>query len=169
MRDRLQQTYRVSHELERQSVFSGIIPLKQMARLTSLLLPADVVVEVDFEFTRGDFSHDAIRGIYRAELSASCQRCLEPMSLPIEQSFELLIDASDEDVEALQMDTVYTDDGYLDLYEVIEDELILALPLIMMHEDKGCNQYLSQQADEPQPANEKPNPFAVLASLKDSN
>jgi len=169
MRGKLQQTYKASHELDRQSAFSGSIPLVDMPRLTSLIMSDNTSVDVDFEFTRGVYNHDAIRGQYKVGLTTQCQRCLEPMVLEIDQSFELLIDASDEDVEAFQVDTVFTEDGYLNLCEVIEDELILALPLIMMHDNDGCNPYLKEHVDDAPPAQERPNPFAVLASLKDTN
>ena len=169
MRGKLQQTYRAAQELERQSAFGGSIPLGEMPRLASLLMSDEGSVEVEFEFTRGNYQHDAIRGRYRAGLTTQCQRCLDPMTLAVEQSFELLIDASDEDVEAFQVDTVYTDDGHLNVFEVIEDELILALPLIMMHENVDCNRYLSKPVHDDAPAEERPNPFAVLASLKEPN
>ena len=87
------------------------------------------------------------------------------MVYTIDQDFELLIDASDEDVEAFQVDTVFSSDGYLDVFEVIEDELILALPIILMHEDVSCNGYLSSTPSETQVV-EKKNPLAVLEALK---
>ena len=84
----------------------------------------------------------------------------------IDQDFELLIDATDEEIKASQVDSVYTSEGYLDVFEVIEDELILALPIILVHEDPSCNEYLRSVAGEEQ-AVERDNPFAVLESLKE--
>lgn len=165
MQGRLQQTYRVSRELEQHASFSGRIPLSQMPRLCSLVMHDDSEIEVSFEFASDAFQHSAIRGHYHVGLTAECQRCLEPMVQTIDQDFELLIDATDEDIQAFQVDSVYTSEGYLDVFEVIEDELILALPLIMMHEDTACNEYLQSGASDA-PIVEKNNPFAVLEALK---
>ena len=165
MQGRLQQTYRVAGELDRNAVFSGVIPVTKMPRLSSLIIENDAEITVQFEFATDRFQHPSIRGHYQVDLTAECQRCLEPMVYPVDQSFELLIDATDEDIEAFQVDSVYSVDGYVDIHEVIEDELILDLPIILMHEDRGCNKYLQPETSESQVA-ERENPFAVLESLK---
>ena len=79
--------------------------------------------------------------------------------------FSLMIDASDEMVEHSSDDTLYSDGGYIDISEVVEDELILALPLVATHEDTACNenwQVAELQAETPI----RENPFAVLQQLK---
>ena len=66
------------------------------------------------------------------------------------------------------------EDG-LNILEVIEDELILSLPLVPVHADVNCNAFLNAltQAEtgaiskEKNVADEKQNPFSVLASLKE--
>jgi uncharacterized protein len=57
------------------------------------------------------------------------------------------------------------------LWEVVEDELILALPPFSYHDTEECQQILSRfNADQAPPvetvAEDKPNPFNVLAQLK---
>ena len=79
--------------------------------------------------------------------------------------FRLLIDASDELLSQSSEDTLYSDDGYIDIAEVVEDELILAIPLVAMHEDTACNdnwRASELHAETPR----KENPFAVLQQLK---
>jgi len=167
MQGKLQQVYRVSKELAQNSHFEGSLKLSQLPRLASLVIPDDAEIRLKFEFTARLFDHPSISGHVETQLELECQRCLAPMVLPIVNDFELLIDASDEDVQAFQLDTVYSDDGYLDLYEVIEDELILALPLISMHDDVTCNSYWQAEAAEPELVVKKDNPFLVLKSLKE--
>lgn len=165
MQGRLQQTYRVARELDRHALYNGQILLSQMPRLGSLVIANDARVDVRFEFERTSFQQAAIKGHYKTALTVECQRCLEPMVETIEQDFILLIDADEADIQAFQVDSVMTEEGYLDVFEVIEDELILALPLITMHEDIHCNKYLqSVSADEP--VVERDNPFSVLKALK---
>ena len=165
MQGKLQQTYRITAELGRNASFSGEIPLSKMPRLASLVMQDDAIIRVNFEFGSNAYQHAAIKGHYTAELTVQCQRCLEPMVQTIDQDFELLIDASEEDIQSFEVDTVYTSDGYVDVFEVIEDELILALPIISMHEDTSCNKYLQSDAAQDQ-ATVKNNPFEVLKSLK---
>lgn len=165
MQGKLQQTYRIATELSRNSSFSGEIPLLKMPRLCSLVLQDDTDIGVTFEFGSGSYQHAAISGHYKADLKVECQRCLEPMYQTIDQDFELLIDASEEDIQSLPIDTVYTSEGYLDVFEVVEDELILALPIISMHTDSSCNSYLQPDTEQDQVVT-KNNPFDVLKVLK---
>jgi uncharacterized protein len=101
----------------------------------------------------------------RAQLALVCQRCLQPVDalLHAHRSFRFVegearaaeIDAeSDEDVLALTR--------ALDLIELVEDELLLALPLVPRHE--VCPQPLKVRDDEP--FEERAHPFAALGSLK---
>ena len=106
MQGRLQQSYRVSRELDQHARFDGTIPLSKMPRLSSLIIANETDIEVKFEFASDAYQHPSIRGSYRAQLNAQCQRCLEPMDFTVEQEFELLIDASDEEVQAFQVDSV---------------------------------------------------------------
>lgn len=169
MQGKLKRTYRTSSELTRKAEYIGVIPLAEMPRLQSLALPQEGEVSVSFEFGHNLLNHALIKGHYVADILVECQRCLEPMSYPVEQDFELLIDAKDEDIESFQTDSVYTSDGYLDVFEVIEDELILALPLILMHEDTSCNTYWKPEPVEDASVEKKDNPFAVLETLKGRN
>ena len=165
MQGKLQQSYRVSKELGQNSEFEGSLTLSQMPRLSSLVMPGDAPIKIRFEFTKNLYQHPSITGHIETRLQLECQRCLEPMEQIMDFDFDLLIDASDEDVKAFQTDTLVSDGGYIDIVEVVEDELILALPLISMHEDTACHQ--NWQPDElPAPEAGKDNPFAALAALK---
>ncbi len=104
-----------------------------------------------------------------------CQRCLGPMAerLDVDRAIRFV---RGEDLAA-RLDEETDDDvlslpAALDLHALVEDELILALPLVPRHAGP-CPQPLLPEtaaADEtpPQPANEEPHPFAALAALKRS-
>lgn len=166
MQGKLQRQYRVSQELGRNGYFSGSLKLSLLPRLSSLVIANDAEIRVTFEFISSSIQPATIRGHIDTDLSVVCQRCLKPMIHGVDQDFALLIDASEEDVESFQMDTVYTDEGYLDVFEVVEDELILTLPMIMMHEDISCNEYWVPETIDEDQAPEDKNPFAVLSALK---
>lgn len=106
------------------------------------------------------------------DLPVRCQRCLGPVVVPLEvdrwfrfvadeSMAEAEDDQSEEDVLALEPKP--------DLLALIEDELLMAMPLVPMHD--VCPQPLSPAAgaspDEEAATEEgRPNPFATLARLK---
>lgn len=103
-------------------------------------------------------------------LPLTCQRCLhiDPMPLQADRSFrfvadeataEALDDEAEEDLLALSRD--------FDLRQLIEDELLMELPVVPRHEE--CPQDLPMQSsddDFEEASAEKPNPFAVLQGLR---
>ena len=101
-----------------------------------------------------------------AHLSLVCQRCLQPVAaaLHFDRSFRFVADekqaaAIDADIE----EDVLVLSRNFDLVELIEDELLLALPLVPRHEI--CPQPLVGPAD-PVVFDERVNPFDVLSELK---
>ncbi len=101
----------------------------------------------------------------RARLQLVCQRCLEPVAaaLDAQRSFRFV----DGEAAAAELDAQCEDDVLaltreLDLHELVEDELLLCLPLVPKHEQ--CPQPLPEASGEAGP--ERPNPFAALAALK---
>jgi uncharacterized protein len=108
-------------------------------------------------------------------LRVTCQRCLQPMVVTLdvrpilrfvhgEDQAQRLDEESDEDVLALT--------ATLDVRELTEDELILALPLVPRHDT--CPRPLpmgsaAPDADRSPDAGTAPHPFAALASLRRGN
>lgn len=117
-----------------------------------------------------------------ALLPLTCQRCMAAVDLPlhVDQWFRFVDsediamaedDASDEDLLVMA--------PQFDLLALLEDELLMAIPLVPMHDE--CPVALTVSAGQLQPSGEsadtqasngaangsgKPNPFAVLAQLK---
>jgi uncharacterized protein len=165
MQGRLKRSYRVAAELSRNDEFEGTIALTEFDRLAQQALASEGQAAASFAFGRSEFGHPLIRGQVQASVTVECQRCLEPMALALDQKFELLIDADDEAIESCALDSVYTQDGYLDVFALMEDELLLALPIVQMHDDQSCNKYWQPEA-EAEPPTVADNPFAVLNALK---
>ena len=100
----------------------------------------------------------------------TCQRCLDPVavSLAVDSELALLEDENhvallDEGTEIILIDEL-TDDNKLWLLTMIEDELLVDLPLAPKHDD--CEMAVTEVGELPEAMAEKENPFAVLASLK---
>ena len=105
----------------------------------------------------------------QAHVLLCCQRCLGPVFTQVaaERSFRFV--ATEAEAEALDAeleDDVLVLERAMNLRDLVEDELLLALPLVPRHE--VCPEPLpSSTRDElPEDELEKPNPFAALARLK---
>ena len=170
MSDRLRHRYHAQKEVARNGYFVGEIELTDMARLTDLL-PAKVgksnpsAIRLKFGFDRNELDAPMIRGQLDTSLALQCQRCLQAMEMPVIIDFRLLIDASDELVQESSLDTLYSDNGYIDIVALVEDEILLELPLVALHENESCHKYWQASESEPEEA-VRENPFSVLQQLK---
>jgi uncharacterized protein len=102
-----------------------------------------------------------------ADVPLQCQRCLQAMSesLRVQRRFRFV--RSEE--EALRLDEESEDDvlvlpARLDLLEFLEDELILALPIVPRHDECPTPLPLAAQPEDEEAS--APKPFAALAALK---
>lgn len=105
------------------------------------------------------------------QVALTCQRCLRPVWEEID--IDRWIRFVDTEAEAAALDVDSDDDvlalpRHLDARELIEDELLLALPLVPRHD--VCPEPLVHVNEEVEPeVEERPNPFAKLAALKRSD
>ncbi|MBA2722579.1 MAG: DUF177 domain-containing protein [Methylibium sp.] len=107
----------------------------------------------------------------RACLELECQRCLGPVVAALEIDRALRFVPGEDQAAALDADSdddVLALNRWLDLRELVEDELLLALPLVPRHE--ACPQPLPLPGESvlPDGQAEPPHPFAVLQALKES-
>jgi len=95
-------------------------------------------------------------------LPLACQRCLDavPFDLDVNSLLELVPEGAELSEDELEDDTrdFLPVERELDVAELVEDEILLALPVAPRHEKCG----LPGAAD----AGERINPFAALSGLK---
>lgn len=91
----------------------------------------------------------------KTQLPIICQRCLDEMQIDLDLSFDYLISntPSNEQDDSDEVDWLEAN-SEMDLQALIEDELLLAMPIAPIHETTCGN--LSMHSGE------KPNPFAIL-------
>ncbi|MDP2818811.1 MAG: YceD family protein [Polaromonas sp.] len=109
----------------------------------------------------------------KTSLPLTCQRCMGAVatSLKIDQWYRFV---ADEDIAMAEDDASEEDllvmAPQFDLLAVVEDELLMALPLVPMHETCPVSPVFSAGEAELAPpdgaAQVKPHPFAALAQLK---
>lgn len=147
--------------------FEGRVALDELPRLSGLLdrVEGEAIFSLEFgqdQTVRVPFVEVEVE----AELPLQCQRTLERFLLPVrlQQRHGLIRDEADEaglpsGYEALLVD----ESGELRLLELVEDELILAVPLIPVR--PGSESTVAEwPATEEEVA--QASPFAALAALK---
>ncbi|MFC1605744.1 DUF177 domain-containing protein [Pseudomonadota bacterium] len=118
--------------------FEGTMPLRRMRRLHELLAPQDGSgVAWQDPWFRADFGHDSQGNVtvelwVEAELPLICQRSLRPYLEPVKRHSLLAVVESVEEQELLPEDyePVLVEQGHMALLEVVEDELLLAVPQV---------------------------------------
>jgi uncharacterized protein len=143
-------------------VLEGTLPIAELERLHDLLV--EVVGEVTFRL-RG-FKGERGEAMLQLEISGllplACQRCLDavPCDLDVDSLLELVPEGAELSEDELEDDTrdFLPVERELDVAELVEDEILLALPVAPRHEKCG----LPGAAD----AGERINPFAALSGLK---
>lgn len=149
--------------------FKGDVPLREMTRLVSLLARDQGDVQANIEFGVDDERVRYMKGHIHATLEMACQRCTRPMSIVIDRDFNLGLVASEVEAERLHSgyEPLIVEAKTMALAEILEDEIILALPMIATHAEGACEAAVG--GGEPAPGVEeqpRKNPFAVLADLK---
>ncbi len=148
---------------------TGQLPVKAMGRLRALCLDESDKVSINLSFERSsDRTLGRMRGTIVASLQVVCQRCLEKMTLVLRaepsviliRAQGILIRAQGrEDIIGRDTDSLVVD-GPILLSNIVEDELLLAMPMVPMHDIDEC------LAGEHRHRQERPNPFSVLGELK---
>lgn len=149
----------------------GRIALSRFLRFSASVAEAKGDVEVWLQFGRREDGVSYLRGKLHAEVAVICQRCMQPMRLPLEANVNLGFVRGDAEEEQLSSDLepLRVDSEQMDLADILEDELLLSLPIIAMHPEDVCALRVSSDVETDVPEQEmdgKTNPFAVLAGLK---
>ncbi|MCK5662683.1 MAG: DUF177 domain-containing protein [Thiotrichaceae bacterium] len=134
----------------------GEIALDKMSRLHDSLCDMNGTVYIDWTFAIDEKKRIIIQGKLQTQLSLHCHRCLHPMPWKIDVTVSLMTgDDVPTGYEALTITT-----PQVELKNLIEDELILVLPIVSMH--KKCSFNDNTYASD----NNINNPFRVLSKLK---
>lgn len=149
---------------------AGHLPLRQFARLRQVLADDSGELAVDLNFDVDELGVPIVVGKVSATLSLACQRCLEAYPFPVDANIALAWVKTEQEADRLPLryESYIVEETPLQLNDVIEDELLLALPQIPMHDEADCpaSKLLKQHDEVTDESEPKANPFAVLAKLK---
>lgn len=155
---------------EQSLALDGTVRIADMQRLSTNVLNNDDLVNVSLQFGVDEQGITFLRGHLETKLTLQCQRCMEPYIYEIMSDFALGIVTTLDEANALpeHYEPALAQEGSLALRELIEDEIILNLPIIPRHEPEDCKVKLPLQ-DSGWDRGKGENPFHVLKSLKDKH
>lgn len=148
--------------------FAGSLPVADLGRLREVLADTAGTVTYTLDFGRDNLLEGFVDVHAEAALTLTCQRTLEPFVLPVNVDTRLGLIRDEQQEAALPPDCeplLVNADGQLKLADVIEDELLLALPLVPINPDSRLPDAMAQ-AESGADAEVEDNPFAVLRELK---
>jgi len=148
--------------------FEGSLPIARMPRLCELLAEPEGDCRYAVEFYRDPLKIDVMHIRLEAVFHLICQRSVERFAYPvaIDQRLGLIRDETQEASLPEDMEAVLIDgQGEVSPVQLIEDELLLAVPLVPIN--PNASELDPTWAEEETVEQEKSNPFAALAALKD--
>ncbi|PCI27107.1 MAG: hypothetical protein COB67_09315 [SAR324 cluster bacterium] len=158
------------------SQFEFTLGVEQFTKLEKHFASSDMKCDAQFQHNMEDI---LLRGHFQVTLETTCDFCLAPATLAMNEEFELKLiteqalsePQGDLEIPLHGMDTENFDGQEIDLGKIFEDQLILELPLSIKCKDNckglcaacGVNLNLDECKCKSDP---KDHPFAVLGQLK---
>jgi uncharacterized protein len=154
---------------DRGTTLQGEVPLADLERLCDPLSDTLGSVQAKFVFERDERRSVVIHSSIDVEVKMVCQRCLELVTLPIHSECSYAVVKEGANTQSLPKgyDVLELGEDPLDLLALIEEELLLALPIVPAHDPQECQQPADNQVSESSEDEvTRSNPFSVLAQLK---
>jgi uncharacterized protein len=147
--------------------FSGTVPVTWLKRLEDLLDAPSVEETLAFRLTvvKDAQRHVRLHLTLNGVVPLTCQRTLDRFLLPIDAESDLTVVESEAELATLPEDAEpkVCPEGRLQLVELIEDEVLLLLPVVPVRPD---SEPVVQAGDPPLEPEQTPSPFAALEKLK---
>lgn len=162
---------------EQKATLEGVIPLEGLVRFGEAVGGSQKGREchAELSFYQDGERRRVVSGELSAPVTLVCQRCMNDMQVTLTSSFDLGLVSSDEQAQRLPktLEPFLCEDFTANLWEMVEDELLLVLPPFPLHERDECPAKEDLEALEPSNAPVEPeakkrddNPFSVLAGFK---
>lgn len=151
------------------------LDLRSLPRVVELVGETEELVTVEMNFWRDDQYRCVIQGHLETLATVVCERCLNPVDQSVVSDFTLCVVSSDEAARDIprEYDPLILTEQFVDVADIVEDEILLALPMFSYHADPDCDQGMiprhevqQEREADAQSSEQKPNPFSVLSTLK---
>ncbi len=143
---------------------------QQVSRVAECVVSVDSDINVFLSFDVDSQSVVVITGDVALTVTLICQRCTAMFQHPVHAAYCVSPVANDKQAKDLPQEyepIELNESRKVDFLAMIEDEIILSLPVMPLHEAESCevsgaNRFFGQLPEE----TGSDNPFALLASLK---
>jgi uncharacterized protein len=124
----------------RQAELVGEFAVENMGRLAEHVGAQAGTVSAAFAFSRHDAGWIRLVVSLQATLSVTCQRCLGPLELEITEDVEFGVVDTDASASLVpeDLETVVLDGDRFSPQSLVEDEMIMAVPLVPKHAAEQC-------------------------------
>jgi uncharacterized protein len=156
--------------------FLEITALPRVAEEASSVEPEDGFhweVKTHFADSPGSEPRQILELAVNGRIHLVCQSCLQDCGLDLVQNSRFVMVASEDEADAFPMEDDQQEplvaSQHFDLLGLIEDEILLSLPLIPKHPEGACQVHTSSfvGGEDAEDALEKPqNPFNILKNMK---
>ncbi len=150
----------------RGETLAGTVPLAEFPRLCSLVdAPAGAEVDAELHFGRDDEGRVQVSGRLSARVRLRCDRCLEMVDHELAADLDMTLVGSDVQAAAVMDggDPFVLSASRVDPAELLEDDLLLNLPLVACGDLDACPRRPVLVYDDP--GDVPHGPFAALAAL----
>jgi uncharacterized protein len=130
---------KASQAVSRREAFAGSLPVAKLPRLAAALAEASGSLQVELQATR-DEEQDWLHGEIRGRLPLTCQRGLHAFDWDCDVALSLALARSEAEEQKLLKDSesYLVQDDELPLRDLVEDEVLLALPMTPRCGDPDC-------------------------------
>ncbi len=156
-----------------ETVFQGNLAVAKLTRFTQALAEDIGTVSYNLKIGYNEDRLPVINGQVSGLVKLQCQRCMQPTDWELESSFAVAVVWDEERAKHISsgLEALVAPEGLVELLAILEDELLLSLPIVAYHPDPNCvdqTEYVAP-ADElealVEPTTED-SPFKVLENLK---
>ena len=128
------------------TTLQGKVPVAELPHIMGSILHGEGWVTFVLAFDHDHEGRMTVQGALDVSLPVQCQRCCQSMELTLSLSPRLVV-VSEEEAEHLDGDSepLVLSGEPLQLGQLIEEEILLQIPLIPRHADEACEWVFKQQ------------------------
>lgn len=145
----------------------GDFRVEDMSRYNNAGITAVGIVAVDCQCFTDIEAIKVIQGTLNVEIEMNCQRCMQTMPVSVVAQFAVSPVFSDQQAKQLpsHYEPLLLDEPTISLARLIEDEILLNVPMVPLHGHDSCETKLKVIPDKIVVTAKKSNPFQALEAL----
>lgn len=161
-------------------ILTGKIDRDLCVRLADAVIEISEPIMADLNFDVADQGRKVVHVSATTTVLIACQRCLEPIALPLAIDTMLGIVWSEDQAKSLpkELEPWVVEEEAGNIAALVEDELLLALPFVTFHPEDQCSvashstdsfstdESLDGEGLEDKSNAQAKNPFSILEQLK---